>query len=72
MQGLTQHFEQMSMRNATNPVDVGHIPEAYELVPTADRHHGTRLFNWTLNLEVVFSAALTGKPRRKQFFSQYC
>ena len=107
VQGLTQHFEQMSMRNAVNPVDMGHIPDdataevspiilkhdeismelytghifpAYELVPTSDRHHGTRLqiraigvqFNWTLNQEVVFSAALTGKPRRKQFFSQCC
>ena len=43
------------------------------LVPTSDRHHGTRLqaraigvqFNWTLSQEVVFSAALTGKPRRR-------
>ena len=104
VQGLTQHFEQMSMRNAANPVDMGHIPDdataevsqitlkhdeistelykghifpAYELVPTSDRHHGTRLqiraigvqFNWTLSQEVVFSAALTG---RKQFFSQCC
>ena len=58
----------------------GHIFPASELVPTADRHHGTRLqiraigvqFNWTLNQEIVFSAALTGKPRRKQFFSQCC
>ena len=58
----------------------GHIFPAYELVPTSDRHHGTRLqiraigvqFNWTLHQEVVFSAALTGKPRRKQFFSQCC
>ena len=107
VQGLTQHFEKMSMRNAAHPVDMGHIPDdataevsqitlkhdeistelytghifpAYELVPTADRHHGTRLqirvigvqFNWTLNQEVAFSAALTGKPRRKQYFSQYC
>ena len=105
VQGLMQHFEQTSMRNATNPVDMGHIPDdataevsqitlrhdeistelytghifpAYELVPTADRHHGTRLqiraigvhFNWTLNQEVAFSAALTGKPHRKQFLSQ--
>ena len=52
----------------------GHIFPAYELVRTSDRH-GTRLqiraigvqFNWTLNQEVVFSAALTGKPRRKHF-----
>ena len=58
----------------------GHIFPVYELVPTADRHHGTRLqlkaiglqFNWTLNQEIVFSAALTGKPRRKLHFSQYC
>ena len=107
MQGLTQHFEQMFMRNTASPVDMRHIPDdataepsniilkhdeistelysghifpAYELVPTADRHHGTRLqiraigtqFNWTLNQEVAFSAALTGKPCRKLFFSQYC
>ena len=70
MQGLTQHFEQMTMRNTVNPMDMGHIPDeataevsqislnhdeismelysghifpACELVPTADRHHGTRL-----------------------------
>ena len=49
-------------------------------MPTADRHHGTRLqlraigvqFNWTLNQGIVFSAALTGKPRRMQHFTQYC
>ena len=29
-------------------------------------------FNWTLNQEVVFSAALTGKPKKKLYFSQYC
>ena len=28
-------------------------------------------FSWTLNQEVVFSAALTGKPK-KLYFSQYC
>ena len=58
----------------------GHIFQTLEMVPTSDRHHGTRLqiraigvqFNWTLNQEIVFSAALTGKPRRKQFFSQCC
>ena len=107
VQGLTQHFEQMSMRNTVNAADMGHIPDdataeasqitlrhdvfstelytghvfpAYELVPTGDRHHGTRLqwraigvqFNWTLNQEIVFSAALTGKPLRKQHFSQNC
>ena len=107
VQGLTHHFEQMTMRSAVPPMDMGHLPDeaaaevsqislnhdeismeyysghifpAYELAPTDDRHHGTRLqiraigvqFNWTLNQEIVFSAALTGKPRRKQFFSQYC
>ena len=29
-------------------------------------------FNWTLNQETVFSSALTGKPVRKEEFSQYC
>ena len=98
VQGLTQHFEQMSMKNTVNPADLGHIPDnataevsqitlkhdeistelsstqvkifpALELVPTSDRHHGTRLqlraigvqFNWTLSQEIVLSAALTGK-----------
>ena len=58
----------------------GHVFPAYELAPTADRHHGTRLqlraigvqFNWMLNQEIVFSAALTGKPLRKQLLTQYC
>ena len=58
----------------------GHVFPAYELVPTADRHHGTRLqlraigvqFNWSFNQDTVLSAALTGKPLRKQQFSQYC
>ena len=27
VQELTQHFEQMSMRNTANPVDMGHIPD---------------------------------------------
>ena len=27
VQGLTQHFEQMSMRSAVNPADMGHIPD---------------------------------------------
>ena len=107
VQGLTQHFEQVTMRNTVIPIDMGHLPDeataevsqislnhkeismeyysghvfpAYELAPEADRRHGARLqiraigvqFNWTLNQEIVFSAALTGKPRRKQFFSQYC
>ena len=107
VQELTQHFEQMSMRNTVSTAELGHIPDeataevsqitfkhdevsiehytghvfqAYEMVPTADRHHGARLqlraigvqFNWTLNQEIVFSAALTGKPLRKQHLSQYC
>ena len=58
----------------------GHVFPAYELIPAADRHHGTPLqikanrvhFNWTLNQEVVFSSALTGKPKRKESFSQGC
>ena len=29
-------------------------------------------FLWTLNHEVMFSSALTGRPRRKTAFSQYC
>ena len=57
----------------------GHVFPILELVPIIDRHHGTMLqlraigsqFNWTLNQEVVFSATLTGKPK-KLFFSQYC
>ena len=51
-----------------------------ELVQSAERHHATELqmralgcqFKWTLNQEVVFSAALTGKPKKKLYFSQYC
>ena len=51
-----------------------------ELVPGVERYHETRLklnalggeFLWTLNHEVVFSTALTGRPRRKACFSQYC
>ena len=58
----------------------GHSFSALEMVAIVDRHHGTRLqiraigsqFNWTLNQEIVFSAALTGKPKKKLFFSQYC
>ena len=58
----------------------GHVFSTLELVPVVDRHHGTTLqiraigfqFNWTLNQEVVFSAALTGKPKKKLYFSQYC
>ena len=26
---------------------------------------------WTLNQEIVFSTALTGRPKKKLFFSQY-
>ena len=45
-----------------------------------DRYSETRLklnalggeFIWTLNHEVVFSTALTGRPKRKVAFSQYC
>ena len=29
-------------------------------------------FNWTLNQEKVFSATHTGKPVRKEEFSEYC
>ena len=29
-------------------------------------------FIWTLNHEVVYSTALTGRPKRKPYFSQYC
>ena len=107
MQGLTQRFEQLSMRNATSSAWVGHIPEnatadislivfkrdtmstepctghaflALEVAPAVLRRHGTKLamkaiganFSWTLNQEIAFSAALTGKPLRKQEFQQYC
>ena len=49
-----------------------------ELVSGEDRHHGTVMhlraigvqFNWTLNQEVVFSAAPIGKPLRKLSYSQ--
>ena len=58
----------------------GHCFAVPELVPDIDRHHGTRLklnalggeFTWTLNHEIVFSTALTGRPKKKLFFSQYC
>ena len=58
----------------------GHVFPALELILIVDRHHGTRLqtraigsqFNWTLNQEILFSAALTGKPKKKLYFSQYC
>ena len=106
VQGLTQHFEQMSMRGGTQSSDKTFLDEASdppeelhlnheevrwefytgrhfavpELVQGVDRHSETRLklnalggeFLWTLNHEVVFSTALTGRPRRKTGFSQYC
>ena len=58
----------------------GHVFTTLEMVPVIERHHGTTLqmraigsqFNWTLNQEVVFSAALTDKPKKKLYFSQYC
>ena len=58
----------------------GHAFLALEMAPDVDRHHGTRLaahaigseLNRTLNQEIVFSAALTGKPKKKLCFSQYC
>ena len=58
----------------------GHAFLALKVAPAVLRHHGTRLamkaigtnFNWTLSQEIVFSAALTGKPLRKQEFQQYC
>ena len=106
VQGLTQHFEQLSMKGSTHATGMGSFldkasspPEKVklshdeisweyytghfaipELAPGIDRHHGTRLklnalggeFTWTLNHEVVFSAALTGRPKKKLFFPQYC
>ena len=58
----------------------GHVFPTLELVPVVERHHGTSLqaraigfqFNWTMNQEVVFSAALTGKPKKRLYFSKYC
>ena len=104
VQGLTQHFEQMSMKGGAQPSERSFLDEASdppvelhlnheevcweyytgrhfavpELVPGVDRHHETRLklnalggeFLWTLNHEIVFSTALTGRPKRKAFFSQ--
>ena len=99
VQRLTQHFEHMSLRNASNSLDYGSASQiqlnhdevsweyysgqvfpTLELVQSVERHHGAELqiralgsqFNWTLNQEVVFSAALTGKPKKKLYFSQYC
>ena len=63
----------------------GHLFPALEMVPIDKRRlsidtmaPGCRCvplgsqFNWTLNQEIVFSAALTGKPKKKLFFSQHC
>ena len=58
----------------------GHAFLALELAPAVLHHHGKRLdmkaigtsFNGTLIQEIVFSAALTGKPLRKQEFHHYC
>ena len=107
VQGLTQHFEQMSKRSSTPgtgmglflddtsdpPAKVklnhdeisweyysGHYFAVPELTPGVDRYHGTTVkmnalggeLVWTLNHEVVFSAALTGRPLRKAYFAQYC
>ena len=107
VQRLTQHFEHMSLRNASSSLEYGSLLDnptgestqiqlnhdtvswesdsaqvfpTLELVQSADRHHGIELqmralgsqFKWTLNQEVVFSAALTGKPKKKLYFSQYC
>ena len=106
VQGLTQHFEQMSMKGGAQSSDKTFLDEASdppeelhlnheevcwefytgrhfavpELVPGVDRYSETRLklnalggeFLWTLNHEVVFSTALTGRPKRKAAFSQYC
>ena len=107
VQGLTQHFEQLSMKGSAHTSDMGsfldeasaplakvqlnheevsmeyytgHCFAVPELALGVDRHHGTRLklnalggeLNWTLNQEIVFSAALTEKPKKKLYFSQYC
>ena len=58
----------------------GQVFSTLELVHSVERHHSVELqmralgsqFKWTLNQEVVFSAALTGKPKKKLYFSQYC
>ena len=107
VQKPTQHFEHMSLKNASNSLDYGSLLDdptgepsqiqlnheevsweyysgqvfpTLELVQSADRHYEVELqmralgsqFKWTLNQEVVFSAALTGKPKKKLYFSQYC
>ena len=107
MQGLTQHFEQLSMKGGAHASEVGsflddpsdppkkvqlnheevsweyytgHCFAIPELVPDIDRHHGTRLkmnalggeFEWTLNHEIVFSTALTGRPKKKLLSWKRC
>ena len=64
-----------STQNSTQATCFQHM--SWHLLPTVTmvqlelRAIGVQ-FNWTLNQEIVFSAALTGKPLRKQQFSQYC
>ena len=49
------------------------------MVEASQRHVGAQFhvqamgveFNWTLNQEVLFSSARTGKPSRKESFSEY-
>ena len=107
VQGLTQHFEQLTVKGgahasemgsfldeASDPPEkvqlnheevsweyyTGHCFAIPELVPGIDRYHGTRVkmnalggeFAWTLNHEIVFSTAFTGRPKKKLYFSQYC
>ena len=55
----------------------GQVFPTLELVQSAERHHGVELqmralgsqFNWTLNQEVVFSAALTIRSMHKSMWS---
>ena len=71
---------QLNHEEASWEYHSGQVFPTLELVQVVERHHGTNLqlralgsqFNWTLNQEVVFSAALTGKPKKKLYFSQYC
>ena len=50
-----------------------------EIVAADQKHIGAHFyaqamgveFNWTLNQEVLFSSALTGKPSRKEAFAEY-
>ena len=92
MQGLTQHFEQMSMRGGTQSELKSFLDEAADPPVELHLNHdevtweyytgrhfavpelvpGGGEFFWTLNHEVVFSTALTGRPKRKAYFSQYC